>query len=583
MSDSLQADSLQSASVKDKITNALNTYTPLLRENFKSTFVSLQSGKSLSTNDFTNAYKTKLDSIQAGAQVNIIENISVNGVNASIDNKTAKISITGGTDLTINGDTVQAVTLTGADYDYDSDTKTASISVGSGLENFTVNGAAVTSMSVVGAASVTSDSDTKTALISITGGSGGAVTLNNHTIKSASIVGADVDFDSLGNAGITISSADALTLNGSTICSASIVGASVNVDSLGNAVVSISSGSSGINKVSVTGGDLHASISGSTLYLFNSESTPKADSGFSISSSANSFYVDQPVTVSADRLGSGIITPVPNNNLEVVQLNATDFEVTPTVFGAQSLGFVLSETEQYYGASTNFDMEVETPLVVLMHFDSAADSLRNDGTAVINNISSPTLVTISSDYGKWNSGLGIKSSTNAIYSSINFNTTDEFKAPIGGGDFTCDFWAKDLRGTDDCQYFGIDFLHGSNNSILFHLFRYGLNESGYYTLNFNNITNSTTKAVAENNLRSTIADLPNSTTRMNHYAFVYTVDDLTWRMYYNGILHFYQANKPFGETFLKSIQVKGLALDELRILNGVAAWTSDFTPPSAPY
>ncbi|MBO7451424.1 MAG: hypothetical protein J6U54_13755 [Clostridiales bacterium] len=43
------------------------------------------SGKGLSTNDFTNAYKDKLDSIDQGAEVNDISTISVNGVNVPAD------------------------------------------------------------------------------------------------------------------------------------------------------------------------------------------------------------------------------------------------------------------------------------------------------------------------------------------------------------------------------------------------------------------------------------------------------------------------------------------------------------------
>ena len=63
-----------------------------------SAFVTIQSGKGLSSNDFSSAEKDKLASIEAGAQVNSIENIIVNGVPASIDSssKTANITVAGG-------------------------------------------------------------------------------------------------------------------------------------------------------------------------------------------------------------------------------------------------------------------------------------------------------------------------------------------------------------------------------------------------------------------------------------------------------------------------------------------------------
>lgn len=41
--------------------------------------VDVEAGKGLSTNDFTNDLKSKLDAIEAGAQANVIENVSMNG------------------------------------------------------------------------------------------------------------------------------------------------------------------------------------------------------------------------------------------------------------------------------------------------------------------------------------------------------------------------------------------------------------------------------------------------------------------------------------------------------------------------
>lgn len=50
----------------------------------KAKFVQKVSGKDLSTNDFTNLFKTKLDKIESNAQVNKIELIKKNGSNISI-------------------------------------------------------------------------------------------------------------------------------------------------------------------------------------------------------------------------------------------------------------------------------------------------------------------------------------------------------------------------------------------------------------------------------------------------------------------------------------------------------------------
>lgn len=51
------------------------------------------SGKALSTNDYTTTEKTKLSGIAAGAQVNVIEQINVNGTKQTPSNKIVNISV----------------------------------------------------------------------------------------------------------------------------------------------------------------------------------------------------------------------------------------------------------------------------------------------------------------------------------------------------------------------------------------------------------------------------------------------------------------------------------------------------------
>ena len=55
--------------------------------------VSKESGKGLSTNDYTTEEKNKLGGIATGAQVNVIESVEVNGVTATIENKVASVTI----------------------------------------------------------------------------------------------------------------------------------------------------------------------------------------------------------------------------------------------------------------------------------------------------------------------------------------------------------------------------------------------------------------------------------------------------------------------------------------------------------
>ena len=71
----------------------------------KSAFVAQEAGKGLSTNDYTTTEKNKLADIESGAEVNVIENISVNGVSGTISGKVASVSISAGAidSISVNG------------------------------------------------------------------------------------------------------------------------------------------------------------------------------------------------------------------------------------------------------------------------------------------------------------------------------------------------------------------------------------------------------------------------------------------------------------------------------------------------
>ena len=61
------------------------------------------SGKGLSTNDFTTEEKTKLSGIEAGADENVIESISVNGTAQTITSKGVNITVPTNTNQLTNG------------------------------------------------------------------------------------------------------------------------------------------------------------------------------------------------------------------------------------------------------------------------------------------------------------------------------------------------------------------------------------------------------------------------------------------------------------------------------------------------
>lgn len=74
-------------------------------------YVAKETGKGLSTNDYTTTEKNKLASIEDNAEVNIIESVVVNGTAATISNKTASVTISAGAidSISVNG-TAQTIT-----------------------------------------------------------------------------------------------------------------------------------------------------------------------------------------------------------------------------------------------------------------------------------------------------------------------------------------------------------------------------------------------------------------------------------------------------------------------------------------
>lgn len=62
-------------------------------QRIKALFVPKETGKGLSTNDYTTAEKEKLGGIAAGAQVNVIESVKVNGTAQTVTSKAVDIAV----------------------------------------------------------------------------------------------------------------------------------------------------------------------------------------------------------------------------------------------------------------------------------------------------------------------------------------------------------------------------------------------------------------------------------------------------------------------------------------------------------
>jgi len=76
-----------------------------VKQKISNKFVAKENGKGLSTNDYTTAEKTKLGNIEDGAEVNVIEEIEINGTSASISGKKASVTIQAGAidSISVNG------------------------------------------------------------------------------------------------------------------------------------------------------------------------------------------------------------------------------------------------------------------------------------------------------------------------------------------------------------------------------------------------------------------------------------------------------------------------------------------------
>lgn len=106
-----------------------------------STKVDTVNGKQLSTEDYTTAEKTKLSGIETGAQANVIESVKVNGTALSISGKAVDIDLSGKVDV------VSGKQLSTEDYTTAEKTKLAGIDAGANvnvIESVKVNGTALT-------------------------------------------------------------------------------------------------------------------------------------------------------------------------------------------------------------------------------------------------------------------------------------------------------------------------------------------------------------------------------------------------------------------------------------------------------
>lgn len=112
--------------------------------------VDKETGKGLSSNDYTTTEKNKLGAIASGAQVNVIESVKVNGTALSISNKAVDVTVpTSLSDLTNDANYVTDASYVHTDNNYTSGEKTKLEGIDTGaqvnvIETVKVNNTALT-------------------------------------------------------------------------------------------------------------------------------------------------------------------------------------------------------------------------------------------------------------------------------------------------------------------------------------------------------------------------------------------------------------------------------------------------------
>ena len=428
-------------------------------------------------------------------------------------------------------------------------------------------------------------------------------TLNNQTVKGASITGADIAFDS-GIANITIQSAEAsnFSINGAEVQQVSLSGGDFVIDSA-NKIANVTL-SGGIESVSVVSEAGNASINNKKLFLdFGTEASnftvngseasaisisgaefsfdaetklakfiisdsgvQKLSANLQITPQSLTFNDSTPQTVTVSHNGDGVISFDLFNEAvaSVKQVSNTGYAIYPQGHSsAQSsdLFWKLSETAEYYPANKGISVTSNYIIQpqVLCHFeDSATPYLNENEDYTITSLAN--LPTIGADYGHFGNGArcyGTQAQIDNLF--------------LGGKDFTIDFWAQ----FTNTQY-GLMFITGELSD---------------------DVTTNIVKLVqASYRFGNAPADLSitlpsDFTTAMHHYAFTYQHNQKIGRVFIDGVLTATQEVEisrlsvplkiSFGHWYHTCFNQ--VLLDELRIWDGGCAWTEDFTLPTQPY
>ena len=454
----------------------------------------------------------------------------------------------------------------------------------SSAQNFTVNGAEVSAMSVSGAVTVNISSDT--AIVNVIGGEidtstfvsavtmqgAGSASIDNGLLNISVPASQEIDTSTFvsavtmqgaGSASISNGLLDisvpysTFAINQTTVNSATFQGNGIKNISYaeGNALVSIDTAeaqSVTINgytapKISIGGGGAQVNYDSSNDIIIVNVPTSLSNPNFNIPAIYLVPNVTKTVEVATD--SSGIISTIPQSNINVNQVSANQFNLTATNLGQYQLGFRQEQDAQYYGVAKNALVAVvETePNIFYVNFSNPNDRYENTGNAG---------EFVSSGGVLYNGGM-----TGNFYYVIpngNFNINDFM---VGGKSFTIDWFCalnyrtspQDLKLTTDDDRTLLGNYAGSRSAGVF----------------------------------TDFITLPSFTYQL-HNALTYDGENLR---YFNGGTLIATTQVEIARTGLKftagynqeSYGATYFNFWNFRIIDGVCAWQSNFTPPTEYY
>ena len=299
-------------------------------------------------------------------------------------------------------------------------------------------------------------------------------------------------------------------------------------------------------------------------FIISDSGEPKLSANLQVTPASLTFNDKTPQTVTVTHLGDGVISFDLFNEAvaSVKQVSNTGYAIYPQGnSSAQSsdLFWKLSETAEYYPANKGISIidNFIVPATVLFQFnEDVSDYCEGDWE-------------ISDNYKFVDGKFGTAITQNSTSTPLYLTPANLY---FGAKDFTFDFWSH----FDGAQYqsYGLKI--------------YASNYAGDYTITFyQSIQGGFTMRVVTPT--QTFDEKITMNQTFIHSALLYQHELQKLTYYQDGVTKVaYDLELP--RLSISKIEIGSPAsqwrkeiVDELRFLDGVAAWTTDFTPPTQPY